>query len=320
MRLTDVRSHGRRCTHLVILFLCGQLQARELQAQPNASYSEFLGLSQQALLTLQIKFTFLDPSFTTVHSHVYTAVGQVPDMEQFVACRRPEFSYFYDKHDPVHVEATTQELQAAIDSVGTLPQITAGGVDSSGFLSFSMLYHDGTSNKCFEAIINEERGRGLFLMLRKALAGNAIAVADLTDQACANDMLQTLAPTDVTSVVDVRFTPIREDVGSEVFVGRATVRNGSGQPLPAPLILVVQPEDESVELLNADGRTCQLEPRRAQFVQLPVGGGGLAAGQSIEVELRFSNPSRSQVDLYWQHPPPSGEWVTPRVYAGSGDR
>jgi hypothetical protein len=287
-------------------------------AQPNAEYSEFQGLSQEELETLHMKFTYVGGSFNVPLSHVYTASGTVPDMPLFDPCGRPEFDYVSDGFDPVHFTATTQELQAAIDSVATLPQITAGDVDSLGYLSFSLLYVKGGSTKCFEAVVDEENGRELFLKLREAFAGNLDVVDDLTHLACANGMLQALAPADVTEDVHLRFSAIEEENASEVFVGRVTVTNVSSATLPATMILVVKPKNQTVDLLNADDRTCQLAPLRAQFIELPVPADGLLVDESVEVELRFSNPSRRPIELYWQRR--DGKRVTPKVYAGPGDR
>lgn len=286
--------------------------------QPNSQYTDFQGLTQEELETLHVKFTYVGGSFNTVWSHVYTADGTAPDMALFDPCRRPEFDYVYDGFNPVHYTATTLELQAAIDSVGTLPQITVGDVDSLGYLSFSLLYVTGGSTKCFEAVVDKDNGRELFSKLREAFAENLEVVDDLTYLACSNRMLRTLAPTDVSDDVHLRFTAVREDIAGGAFVCRATVTNESSATLPAPMILVLKPENQTVDLLNADERTCQLAPLRAQYIELPVSVGGLPTDQSVEVELRFSNPSRSHIDLYWQRS--NGQWVTPRVYAGPGDR
>jgi hypothetical protein len=287
-------------------------------AQPNAEYSEFQGLSQEELETLHIKFSYLCGSFTTVWTHVYTAHGTATDLSPFTLCRRPEFEYWWDRIELRGGTASIRELQAAIDSVGTLPEITAGGVDSLGCLSFSLLYlTDGTA-RCFEAVVAEERGRSLLLKLRQGFASNPEVVADLTGLACANDMLQPPGPADVTDDVHLRFTAIREVNDSRVFVGRVTVTNESSVTLPAPMILVITPEHAAIDLLNADDRTCQLEPRMKQYIELPVSGDGLPADQSVEVELLFGDPSRTPIVLYWQRD--SGKRVTPKVYAGPGDR
>jgi hypothetical protein len=85
------------------------------------------------------------------------------------------------------------------------------------------------------------------------------------------------------------------------------VTNTGGQSIAGPMIIAFRPP-EGVTLSSAAGYTCAVWPHGAPYLSLPVGT-ALAAGQHVDVVLRFDNPDDSPIVLMGQ-----------KVYAGSGFR
>jgi hypothetical protein len=269
------------------------------------------------LANLQVKLTYGGPQLKRTQSVVIVAEGASANVTSFTPYRRSGFSYQNDDQALVVLYAPTSELDALIDQVATLPLLTAGGVDPQAVLSFSLLNVVGGVTKCYEAEFSEANGRELLTRMRLALSGETLA--RLSAFACGLGMVGTSAPTDVTSSVVLHFSGARRDVSTREDVGTVTVKNVSGSPLLAPISVVLRPKISTVALANRSGRTCLLNPPR-DYINLPVAG-SLAPGATVEVQVRFYNPGKEAIDLYWTRltPAPPTQ-IGPRVFAGAGER
>jgi hypothetical protein len=270
-------------------------------------YSVFQGLPASQLETLQGKIAQVGGSLRVIRSLGFTAVGHTFTPTAFSPYYRPQFSQDYagDISNPHTFTATTALLKAMIDSIGTLPGVTDGGVDSSGYVSFALLQTSGDTTRVFEAIVDTVNGRPLFEKLFHAFQSNAPAVTELTNLGCTLGMLSPTLPNDATAGTTIRLRGVRRDRATDEYVGTIRVTNSTGQALAAPLMLVLRAEG-NVDLANADGHTCRIDPAGAAILTLPVGA-SLAAGAHVDVTARFTNPDAEQI-----------KFVVARVYSGTG--
>jgi hypothetical protein len=288
-------------------FMC--LGCGKAKAQTFAPYSTFDQMSLAQLETLQGKLALVGPGLRVISSLGFTATGHTFDASPFAPSYRPEFSQFYDGdyESPRNFTASVADLQALIDSVGTLPGVTDGGVDTSGYLSFALLNELDGDTLVFEAIVDTSNGRQLFAKLLQALAQNPDAVTKLTNMGCVTDMLPAATPRDASDDVAIRVGGVRQDRSTGEFTGTVRVTNTSGQPLGSPLILVLRAEG-NVELANADGRTCRVAPAGSSFLNLPIGA-SLGPGAHVDVVARFDNPDGEPIKFTFM-----------RVFEGQGTR
>ena len=292
------------------LFIAGAtMSSINATAQVLTPYSEFQQMSLAQLDSLQGRVTFVGPHLKGVRSVGFTATGHSFDATPFVPFYRMAFREYYsgDFDGPRMFAASDQQLRALIDSVGTLTSITAGGVDSGGYVSFALMKSTGGVAKVFEAIVDTGNGRRLLATMVAALNGTPLGQAQLSDFACAVDMLPSVTPRDASGDVSIRLRGVRRDRPTGQFVGTVTVTNTSGQTLSVPTILVLRAEG-NVEIANASGRTCRIYPTGSSYIVLPVGA-GLAPSAHVDVVTRFSNPDGEQIKL-----------TAARVFSGSGTR
>jgi hypothetical protein len=222
----------------------------------------------------------------------------------FVPYRRADQTYISDDAGHTKFTATVQELKGLIDSVGTLPGVTDGDVDPSGYVSFSLLNTAG-GTRVFEAIVDNANGRALFSRMLGALKDNPVAVRILRRFACVVAMQPSSPPANVQSQVQVKASGLRADRQTPTeYVGKVRVTNTSGSAISAPLYLIVVVRADA-DLSGADGQTCNIAPPGHPFVILKPSG-GLAPGAFIERTLRFENPSKSKLNVEF------------KVYAGPG--
>jgi hypothetical protein len=275
--------------------------------QALSPYSDFQAMTNGELNTLQVKFSFLGDNLSQQKTLLFRARGLVPDVEVFAPYHRNAFADYYDDvfSNLITFSASTQQLRAVIDSVATLPQITAGAVDSAGFVSFAMAGRRNGTTRVFESIVRVPNGKLLFGRLLAALASNDSATAALKDLACGLGMLPVGPPSDVTSSFAIRVRGFRNGRKTGGLVGTARLTNTSGQSITGPVIFVFQPPG-GVDAVSPSGRTCAVYPHGAPYYTLPIGS-FLAPNQSVTVTLRFDNPDGVPIELLYQ-----------RVYAGAG--
>lgn len=281
------------------------LASRVASGETLSPYSDFQAMSLSELATLQVKLTYMGEQTAVLGTLLLSATGSTPDPALFTPFRRAGHTYVNDDFGQQRVAASVQELKALIDEVGTLPGVTDGDVDAGGYLSFSLLNTVGGTTKAFEAIVDSTNGPALFGELLEALRTNAQVTRALRDFGCAAGSLPAASPSDVQSLVQVRASGLRADRSTPTeYRGRVRVANTSGATIAAPLFLIVVVRADA-NLFDADGRTCNIEPSGHPFMILRSSG-GLAPGAFIERSLRFTNPSKSKLNVEF------------KVFAGPG--
>jgi hypothetical protein len=222
----------------------------------------------------------------------------------FLPFRRSGINYSNDDLPSIRsFSASQQELKAVIDNVGTLPNVTAGGVAAEPYFSFALL-NSQPSTKAFEAVLNKSDSASLFAQLRLSLVNNREGLRKVSDLACPLDLLEPARPTDVSANVKVTLSGVRLNRSTGRYVGTATVMNTSAAALATPISIVFLPA-KNIGLANADGTTCGTTPVGAPFINLSS---SLGPGQSTAVTLEFDNPDRDQI------------MVTTKALAGPGAR
>jgi hypothetical protein len=279
----------------------------EMRGQPFAPYSEFQAMSLEQLKTLQVKLTHVGPQKDVVSTIAFASSLNVIDLTLFIPFRRPGISYANDDLSVHTFTATQAQLKAVIDNVGTLPNVTAGGVAPNPYLSYGLLNTAG-GIKAFEAVLNLADTSALMAQLRSALKANATGLRFLAETSCALGILEAARPTDVSSRVKVSIGGVRLNRTTGRYVAPATIQNTSATGIGSPISLVLLTLAGGLELFNRDGATCGTEPIGRPFINVPVPVSGLAPGAQASVNMEFDNPDRVPVAL------------TTKVLAGPGAR
>jgi hypothetical protein len=270
---------------LGIALIC--LGAIRVQAQNFSLYSNFQSMSPSQLGTLQIKLTYVGPQGETIPTTVFSPVS--PDLAVFVPFHRANISYSNDSLPVNTVSVTAGELQAVINNVTTLPNVTAGNVDSQAYLSFSMV-NTADITKGFEAVLNLANASDLLEKFRAALAANQTAVQRLNDLACSINILDPARPIDATAQIKIAFSGLRLNRATKRFVGTATLTNGSTNSITGPISVVLD-LPSGVELFNANGNTCGTTPQGRPFINLLLTDNVFPANGSAVLPLEFSSPN-----------------------------
>jgi hypothetical protein len=301
---------GRRIVFWCVTSAYCAMAHSRLEAQTLSPYSEFQSMSVPQMQTLQAKLTLVGDQRMQHKTLVGLAAGQSPALSVFVPFYRSQFlpgGYNADYQQVLTFTATTQELKAMIDSVASIPDVTDGGVDTGGFLSFALSNTLNGTDKVFESVLSPATGMQLFGRLMGALASNSSAMDALTLYACGLGMLPAGPPTDVTSHVSIELRGFRKDRKTGQFVSRARITNTSGQAIAGPVIYVYRARS-NVAPVWASGVTCAIDPAGASYMTLPISG-SLVACQQVDLVLRFNNPDDERIELFSQ-----------RVFSGNGFR
>jgi hypothetical protein len=307
LKLTDRDGHGSCLTPLLGVFVAAVLGCAPSGAQSFSPYSMFQSMSLAQMATLEMKLTYAGNQTVGTRSLVMTATGHPADISLFVPFRRSVISYVNDDGPPLTFSASTQQLKALIDSVGTLPAVTDGDVDPDGYISFGLLNTAGGDTAAFEAVVNDTTGPLLFGKMLAALKGNIAGTRLLSEFGCGASALPTDAPASLEGQVSITFGGLRQDRRTKSqFLGSVRITNISKSIIPGPISLVVVRQGNA-ELLEESGVTCNIYPQGFPYVDLHTIG-GLAPGATAEQRLRFHNPSLEKFD------------VTFRAFSGPGTR
>lgn len=266
-----------------------------VDGQVLSGYSEFQGMPVDSLRTLQVKLTYGGASkgkFTP--TVLFTSVFSSADVTPFVPFYRENFGYSSDESIEPAFKAQLSELKALIDSVGTLPGVTDGGVDPDGILSFSLQNYFGGTSKVFESILGPTNGLAFFAKVLSAFTANDSARTGLVGYACGLGMMPGTPPQDVSSSVSVAVKGVRRDRKTGEFAGALRFTNTSGVSIAAPIIAAVQLKG-GVSLVAANGFTsCLVPPWGTPYVNVQASG-SLGAGNSVQVKVRFNNPDSERI-------------------------
>lgn len=278
-----------------------------VNCQVLSAYSEFQAMPVESLRTLQVKLTYGAASKGKfIPTVLFTSVFSSPNVAPFVPFYRADFGYSSDESIEPAFRAQLSELKALIDSVGTLPGVTDGGVDPDGRLSFSLQNYFGGTSKVFESILGPSNGLAVFGKALSAFSANDSARTGLVGYACALGMMPGSPPQDLSSSVSVTLKGVRLDRKTGEFVGALRIKNTSGAPIAAPIIAAIHLKS-GVSLVAPNGFTsCLVPPWGTPYVNV-LSSGSLAAGSSVQITARFKNPDSERI-----------AFQTIRVLAGAG--
>lgn len=285
------------------------LAVGDARPQAYSPYSDFQNLTAPELSSLQVKVTYLGPLDHPFPSLVFTSTSGTVNLADFVPYRRSGFAseYGLDNFPPATFKVSPSLLDAMIDSVATLPQVTDGGVDSVWYVSFAMVETVG-GTRGFESILDGPDATSLVTKILAAFAEQPVPTRIVSEAICPMGIMSDNPPTDVSSSVTTKATGFRRVGKTDEFVGRISVKNTSSSTLPAPITLLPEIVGENVVLMGEQGFTCSILPGGEAYVNLPVGRSGLAPNASAEVALRIKNPSLERIEVKTQ------------VFAGAGMR
>lgn len=256
-------------------------------AQPFSPYAVFEAMSLTDLQTLQVQLTPHPlASEGIVVPVTFTSTSNTIDLSLFDPFRRPELDY--SDVSGTTFKATPTALKAIIDNVGTLPNVTAGGLDANAVMSFTLV----NGNIGFDAALNSSDANDLFQQLRLSLASNMDGVVALQSLGCEFDLVEAGQPSDVTLSVTVQLMGVRLDREAGLFVGGASVMNNSGLSIPGPISLVLA-LSAGVSLANLDGITCVTSPGGVAF--LNISDSALAPGAEVLGIIEYDNPDRLEI-------------------------
>lgn len=279
------------------------------EVQTLAPFSDFQALPPAELASLQVKLTYMGPLDFPIPTLAFTSTTGSIDLGAFTPFRRPGFEsdYGLDQMGAITFTVAPALLQAMIDSVATLPGVRDGGVDSTGDVSFAMLKTTG-GTKAFESIVNEANGRAFMTKIQEAFASDANAVRLARECACRMTLFTTNTPEDATARVAVKAGGFRRVRKTTTYVASVRVTNTSVSALAAPVTLLPHLRGTNVRLVGESGFTCAIGPGGEAYLDLPVGGGGLAPGAWVDVVVSVMNPSNARVRFFQ------------KVFAGAGTR
>jgi hypothetical protein len=289
---------------LALLF--GVLSPARVHAFDLSPYSAFQTMSQAELATLQVKLTYVGPIDHPVATLMFTSSTSSPTVVAFAPYYRAGVDYGIDGMGVVSFRASVAEMKAVIDAVAKLPSVTDGGVDSTAYISFSMLKSAGGTS-VFESLLNQRSGRDLMAALLTALPDNPPGRREIFECGCRMSILPLNPPLEVTQQLTVTAGGFHLDQKSGTYVSSVKVTNSSLTRILGPVSFLPGISGANVLLLGEDGFTCLIRPAGAPYLTLQAGA-GLSPGASANLELRISNPSNQPVGLH------------PRFFAGDGTR
>jgi hypothetical protein len=290
MRLLERMALVALCTSVVCF-----VPQREGAAQVLSSFAAIDSLSASELVGAQVRFTFVGDTMKPFPTLAFTTTGATLDLTGFIPFYRRGFSYVGDGAARAQFSVSPAEMEAMIDSVGTVADVVLGGADSLGYLSFGILAFVTGEPRCFEAIVGSRVGAKLFTAVLAALRNNAPAVDAISSTACALGMLDVEAPQIVDAQVRIDLRGFRRERKTALYVGKVRVTNTSTESVPSPLAVALEFVG-GVRLSAPDGHTCAVQPGGIPFVRLRDTG-ALAPGQSIETVIRVENPGGERLRL-----------------------
>jgi len=296
--------NARGIVLLAVLTLTGPSTST---AQTLSPFSEFQGLSSSELATVQGKLTYVGSGSVRPYTLIFAANGHTPDVGVFRPFYRPQFIYDRDEASPRSFNASTAELQAIIEGVGSIGSVTDGDVDANGGIAFALSVVKNSTVKVFESVMDTMSTRMVLAQIAQALASNQSALGEINGLGCLIGILPSAPPQEVTAGTSIRLRGFRKDRKTSHYIGTVRITNTGGQPLSGPLTFVFT-TNGNITAVAPTGHTCGIAPTHAVYIDLPIGN-ALGSGQHVDATLRFENPDDDPIRL-----------VVQRVYAGPGLR
>jgi hypothetical protein len=254
---------------------------------------------------VQARLTFLGAAKRRLPSLSFTVGGSVPDSAAMRKALWRRYPYGVNESGRIACRLSAEEMSAMIDSVATLPDVTAGDVDSLAVYSFQLVDTTASPVAGFEAIVNESSLRDLIPRLYLALKSNPRASTALARIGCAAGGAMGPTGDDVTSSSILRLGLFSHDAATRRTTCVARITNTGPDSLATPLVLLIEPSPAQVTLLESEGFSCGVMSPGSSYVVL-ASEGALPPGTTVERRLVFANPRQETVRF--------GH----RVYAGTG--
>jgi hypothetical protein len=246
------------------------------------------------LRTLQVKLSIVPREYLRLYpTTLWVAYGRSPDIAVFRPFYRGDevAGYSADFQRRRSFATSIELLEAMIDSVGTIPEVVDGGVDSAGFISFAMARTAGDTVTVFESILNHRSGALLLAKLLPLFSTNTRATDLLIGPACTYGFLPGERPIDVSSLVAIEVGKFRRDPVAGRHIGIVRITNQGVQAIPGPLTLVMH---APAQVIGSKGVPCGTR-YMGQNLELP--GKGLPAGQHIDLVVRLENVEEEPVEI-----------------------
>lgn len=110
------------------------------QAGPNARFSEFLGLTDAELQSVQVKLTWVGVQAESVPTTAFAETVDGVDLTLFAPFYRPDFEYGNDALPSDWIfAATLGELRSVLDALAGVPAVVASEVTAEELLSVALL-------------------------------------------------------------------------------------------------------------------------------------------------------------------------------------
>jgi hypothetical protein len=239
---------------------------------------------------MEVKLTYVGIQEEPIETALFTSTSI--NLGGFTFCHHVGTFYGNDLLGLRSFSSTPQEVTNLLELAGQIPAVQYGSSRVQGqYLSFAMFSPaSGGPGIGYEVVLRPGDAGSLLNAIRAAIADNPIGLRTINELGCDIALPEPGVPGDVTSDFGIKFSTFRLDPSSGLYVGTVTLSNDSGSSLPGPVSLVVNvPPD--VPLFNADGYTCQVTAIGRPFVQLPLNGGAIPPGETIQLTLEFINPN-----------------------------
>ena len=244
---------------------------------------------------LTIKLTFVGPRMNTVNSLVFRTQGAPVDIEPAAACHKAGIDYTNDAERLVTCAVTGAQMTVALDSLATMPSLTAGGLEPLGSVGVVVFDSNGQASRVFDSIIDEATVGTAMLKLQQAFATNDSAVAALSKAACRFGIGMIASGTNVSDRVVVTFSGARYRRNDGLYAVTAKIKNTSTTTLAGPAVIVVRFNGAVVPSMPDGFTPCNGDPPATAFFRVLETGGSLAPNASTEVVIRLANPLRQKI-------------------------
>lgn len=290
---------GRPWPHVAIGLVAGA--ALQLMLPPAGyavdcvSFGTLQNPTSTELARLNIKLTFVDDRMRMTNSLVFRKAGSSIDVDPAAACHKEGIDYSADADPLKSFGVSSAQMDAALDSLATIPALTDGDLDSLGCVAIVLLDSNGSSSRVFDSIMDEATALLAVQKLQQALAANDSAAKALAEAACRFGIASLAPGTDVSDRVEVTFSGARYRRSDGSYAVKASIQNISTTTLAGPAVLVVRFEG-TVVATGPDGFTaCNADPPATSYFRILTTGSSLAPNASTSLTLILVNPLRQVV-------------------------
>ncbi len=280
---------------LYVYLMWGGIMGAFAGTGPNADYAYFSALSDVG--AVQVRLTYVgwmqDEDLPPI---ILTTTGNPADGLKFVPFENPSILYPIPEVGSMINEISSAQMQQLISNAGSIAAVNSDSTASSPWLSFAMCDSSGDTTMVSEAVLDKPDSAVLFQQIANAIVDDAEAFATIMQMACNIGGLVPDRPTDVSDSISVEKSGVRLDRESNAFVSVVTLTNTSDSAIDGPMSLALDFREGGVALKNPTGVTCGTSPKGLHFIDVPLDGNVLPAGESVEVRLLYENPNRVSVE------------------------